>query len=255
MGTAASTMMLLRVAVGLALFQLSAAATCQDRAGNNGTRPNLCAKESGTPFCINTAKTGEDATWECRECDPDRGGDCDCAPGKYCVKDKSEGQQGMCKYYEKEVLSRACSMPAARRIGAASISTTLATLKKGFNDEMFCGKISYTPDGNYKFAEWIGTCVQGKCQVCSDFGAASVKYPNAVCGDRICVAGHFAEAVALNFSWEYFSHNPLIISSFLTFVVIAITSCFGTVHACIQMYKRMKKAKRKAGGGEGEMRA
>jgi len=202
-------------------------------------------------------------------------------------------------------------MPAARRIGTTSTAAVLATLKKGFNDEMpspsptfapvciltanplfasvcvdrccpfpplcglmlgclflwdavtvctlfakFCGKVLFTNDGNYKYAEWIGTCVQGRCQVCGDFGAASVKYPNAVCGDRICVAGHFAEAVALNFSWEYFSHNPLIISSFLTFVVIAITSCFGTVHACIQMYKRMKKAKRKeGGGGGGEMRA
>jgi hypothetical protein len=66
----------------------AAFASCQDKSGTNGTRPNMCAKEVGSPFCINTAKAGEDPTFECRECDPDRGGDCDCSPGKYCVKDK-----------------------------------------------------------------------------------------------------------------------------------------------------------------------
>jgi len=261
MGRELSTMATMKATLGALLlctaiqYSEASSVSCQDRAGTNGTRPNMCAKEAGSPFCINTAKLGEDPTFECRECDPERGGDCDCSPGKYCVKDKKMGEQGTCKVYERDILQRACSMPTPRKAAPASTAAVLSLLKKGFNDEMFCGKVVYDEAGNYKAHEWVGTCVQGKCQVCADFGAATIKYPNAQCGDRICVAGHFSEAVALNFSWEYFSHNPLIISSFFTFVVIFLTSTFGTVMACINMYKRMKKSRRKDAGGEGQMRA
>jgi len=167
---------------------------------------NGCAEsDADGPICIDG---------KCRQCNPlnARGasGDCMCSPGEYCVSDPRDGEYGMCRSYESEILGRTCDP------GVTCAGPGCTTVRKDFNDQLFCGRIIFSANGTVDFLEWVGFCDQGSCDECSELRSEDpMKCPEK---RYLCRGGSWVSAPLDIGSWTYLAANLASFSTFLIFL-------------------------------------
>jgi len=219
-------------------------------------QPNICHKYSGRPHCLPVIDYKGTRNYRCLECDPATGvdSDCQCMSGYYCVKDidNDEGELGTCQPYTPSKLGQPCAEFATVDDQPGHVLTNLS-------DSMFCGKAVYGLDGKASGVEWQGECVHGTCQVCRNtafFTTAKgivndptqALFPNAICGDRVCLHGRYYHTSAVLFSVKNFWANPVIYTNVLGMAFVMIASVSFIVYGLLILFRDNKK---KAAGGKG----
>ena len=129
------------------------------------------------------------------------------------------------------------------------------------SDTMFCGQAIYGLDGRVSAVEWQGECVAGRCAVCREtsfFSTAKglvhdptdAMFPNAICGDRVCVNGIYQSSTAVLFSWKRFWTNPVIWLNVIGMVCVMMGAVSFIVYGLLILFRDNKKSKSGDKGGD-----
>jgi hypothetical protein len=229
---------------------------------DNTPNDNLCknAEDSSgnaAPNCVNTG-TWKDPTWVCRSCLVN----CDCKTGYYCVKTPGS-TAGNCVGLDS----------AKNRIGSTCntfglLGTPGARIPRfGYDDAMVCGLPIFSTDKTFLGYEWLGSCVNGKCQECgTDYMSWSIatsigllpgafssipfehngtQFPatsgSLVCGERYCEYG----TIRYSRSWLEASFPTGVITGILVFVIfIFFIVLIGCLSECFSRWNERRRLKR-----------
>jgi len=141
---------------------------CGKKVGNTTVASsNMCYEQQGTPFCVNIGEGEKVDNFVCRECIQN----CDCVLDKYCVK-KLGSSRGNCKDIEKDKINTACNNFDELELIGRLIENPKTPIY-GIDDKLVCGIPVFLNDSKevkFEFYEWLGSCMQGKCKLCTPVG-------------------------------------------------------------------------------------
>jgi len=125
---------------------------------------NICLNVTGKPFCVNVVPDPEQH-FVCRQCQKN----CDCGLEYYCVKSTAGSERGNCKLIETDKIDTPCNnFDELDPVGRFVVEPKTPTF--GVDDKLVCGIPIFDSLNKFTLYEWLGSCTQGKCKVCSSLG-------------------------------------------------------------------------------------